>query len=163
MLTKLKLGQRASPACRRSAFTLTEILVAMTLIGLVATGSFWALITSNRQAGASRLFTTAQAIAQNEIELIETDGPFNPQASPNPQIPLSLAIGIWVKPNVVIYVDPVNANVIVTGTKTIEVSDPGFTLNGLDLHMRQVTVRLDYNYVGHAYVVKTSTLRTSDL
>ena len=157
------------PLKLNGAFTLVEIVVALLLIGITAGAALWAMTSSNRQAGASRLFTTAQAIAQNHIELVQTDGPFNPQALPQPQIPDCLAIGSFAKPNavdpspVVIYTDPVNANVIVTGSLNIDVSDPGFVLSGQNLNVRQVTVKLAYNYGGHSYQVKMSTLRASDL
>src|ERR1700737_4381441 len=108
-------GRKAVPAKKSSVFlgegcagfTFTEIAVAISLVGMVAAASFWSLTSANRQASAHRLFTAAQAIAQNQIELFQTDGPFNPQLN---QIPLSLEIDYRQKPNVIIYTDPKNNN-----------------------------------------------------
>jgi prepilin-type N-terminal cleavage/methylation domain-containing protein len=149
-------------------FTLTEVLVTLTLIALVAAATFFALSSMNQQASASRLFTAAQAYAQNQLELVESDGPFNPQHK-DPvtgladQIPLSLKIAKSTKQNVTIYADPVNDNVIVTGTLTTDVSDPAFVFNGTNLNMRQVSVTLLYTYTSRNYSVHMSTLRASDL
>jgi prepilin-type N-terminal cleavage/methylation domain-containing protein len=141
-------------------FTFVEIMVALVIVAVVAAAAFWSLTAANRQAGANRLFTAGQVIAQNQIEMFQTDGPFNPQLN---QIPLSLQIDTKSKPNVVIYTDPLNDNVIVTGSLTTTVSDPGITFSGVNLNMRQVTVRLNYTYAGHNYVVSMSSMRTSDL
>jgi prepilin-type N-terminal cleavage/methylation domain-containing protein len=149
-------------------FTLIEILVTVTLIALVAFGTFYALTRMNQQASASRLFTSAQAYAQNQLELVESDGPFNPQHKDpvtglQDQIPLTLQIAKSSKQGVVIYSDPVNDNVIVTGTLTTDVSDPAFVFNGTNLNMRQISVTLVYSYASHNYSVHMSTLRASDL
>jgi len=141
-------------------FTFIEIMVALAIVAVVAAAAFWSLTAANRQASANRLFTAGQAIAQNQIELFQTDGPFNPQLN---QIPLSLQIDTRAKQNVVIYTDPLNDNVIVTGTLTTTVSDPGITFSGANLNMRQVTVKLNYTYAGHNYVVSMNSMRTSDL
>jgi prepilin-type N-terminal cleavage/methylation domain-containing protein len=144
----------------RGGFTFIEIMVALVIVAVVAAAAFWSLTAANRQAGANRLFTAGQAIAQNQIELFQTDGPFNPQLN---QIPLSLQVDTRAKQNVIIYTDPLNDNVIVTGTLTTTVSDPGITFNSTNLNMRQVTVRLNYTYAGHNYVVSMNSMRTSDL
>lgn len=151
-----------SPGIGDDAFTLVEIVVALTVVAIVAAAAFWSLTVTNRQAAANRLFTVAQAIAQNQIELFQTDSPFNPQLNPA-QVPLSLQIDTRSKQNVIIYTDPLNDNVIVTGTLTTTVSDPGTILNSVNLNMRQVTVRLNYTYAGHNYVVSMNSMRTSDL
>jgi prepilin-type N-terminal cleavage/methylation domain-containing protein len=145
---------------RGDAFTLVEVMIALVLLGLVAASTFWAYYQVNTQAVAARLFTNATAIAQNQLELFETDGPFNPQLS---QVPLSLVIDWQQKSGIVIYTDPENDNVIVTGTLTTQVTDPGFTLNSVNLNMRQVTVTLSYTYRGWNYYVTMSGLRTSDI
>jgi prepilin-type N-terminal cleavage/methylation domain-containing protein len=156
-------GSRKVPAVGThcGGFTFIEIMVALVIVAVVAAAAFWSLAAANRQAGANRLFTAGQAIAQNQIELFQTDGPFNPQL--NQPVPLSLQIDTRSKQNVVIYTDPLNDNVIVTGTLTTTVSDPGITFNSTNLNMRQVTVRLNYTYAGHNYVVSMNSMRTSDL
>ena len=154
------LVPQAACGRRHAGFTLTEILVALTLVGLVAVASLWSLSDVNRQAAANRLFTEAQAVAQNQIELFQTDGPFNPQLG---QIPLSLQVDKRWKQGITIYTDPHNDSIVVTGDLTTTVIDPAVSLNGTNLNLRQITVRLDYSYAGHNYVVRMNSMRASDL
>jgi type II secretory pathway pseudopilin PulG len=144
----------------RAAFTLVEIVVALGLVSLIAMTSLWTLSDVNRQAAAHRLFTEAQAIAQNQIELFQTDGPFNPQLN---QIPLSLQLDKRWKQGVTIYTDPHNDSIVVTGNLTTTVLDPAISIGGVSLNLRQVTVRLDYIFGGHTYVVRMNSMRASDL
>ena len=145
---------------RCAAFTFTEIVVAISLVAMVAAAAFWSLTGANRQAAAHRLFTAAQSIAQNQIEMFQTDGPFNPQLN---QVPLELQIDTRQKTDCTIYTDPHNNSTVVTGTLTTKVSDPAISLGGVSLNMRQITVKLNYSYAGHNYVVSMNTMRTSDL
>lgn len=156
----VKTFSRPLPRGHCEGFTFAEIAVAIAIVGMVAGASIWSLTSANRQAAAHRLFTAAQAIAQNQIELAQTDGPFNPQLN---QVPLSLQIDYRQKPDVVIYTDPKNNKIVVTGTLTTNVLDMGSTLNGVNLNMRQVKIRLDYTYAGRDYHVWMDTMRTSDL
>ena len=61
---------------------LAELLVGVAIFGLVATSILWGLNQLNAYATASRLYTEAQTLAQNQIDLLLTRGPFNPQLSP---------------------------------------------------------------------------------
>jgi type II secretory pathway pseudopilin PulG len=143
-----------------AAFTLAEAVVALTLFGIASAGTLWSLNTINNQSVAARLFTNATFIAQNQIELAQTDGPFVPQKL---QVPLSLGIDLQQKPNITVYTDPVNDNIIVTGTITTQVTDPGFILNTTNLNMRQIKITVTYTYRGKDYSVVMDTMRTSDL
>ena len=60
-------------------FTLVEVLIAVSLLGLFSSGALWTLTQANRYAALSRLYTGAQMAAQNQIDLIMSKGPFNPQ------------------------------------------------------------------------------------
>src|SRR5476649_167950 len=69
----------------RLGFTLVEVLVATALLGLLAGSAIWALTQANNYASIARLYTGAETAAQNQIDFLLTDGPFNPQDSP-PQL-----------------------------------------------------------------------------
>ncbi|HEY1582175.1 MAG TPA: type II secretion system protein, partial [Chthoniobacterales bacterium] len=75
-----------------TGFTLIEVLVATALLGILAGSSIWALSQANTYASIARLYTGAETVAQNQIDVIMTDGPFNPQYSP-PEVPPSLTLG----------------------------------------------------------------------
>ena len=76
----------------RQGFTLIELLVTTALLGLLAGSAIWALTQANNYASIARLYTGAETAAQNQIDLILTESPFNPQSSP-PQIPVPLTLG----------------------------------------------------------------------
>jgi prepilin-type N-terminal cleavage/methylation domain-containing protein len=159
----MKLGSHAHSR-QIAAFTLVEILIAVTLLGAVAGTSYWSFNMLNTQTVTARLFTNATAIAENELEVFQTDGPFNPQNTP-PDIPDSLTIGTFQQTDpVVVYTDPDNDNVIVTGVLTTTVSDPGFTYGtpAVNLNVRQIVVTLTYAYRGRNFVVIMDSMRTSD-
>ena len=63
-------------------FTLIELLVATALLGLLAGSAIWALTQANNYASIARLYTGAETAAQNQIDLILTESPFNPQTNP---------------------------------------------------------------------------------
>jgi type II secretory pathway pseudopilin PulG len=156
----MKLAVRDRSAYR-AALTLVEVVVAFVLIGVASATAYLGFDMLNRQSAYARLFTNATAIAQNEIELFQTDGPFNPQWN---QVPDELTVGTQQIPNVIIYTDPDNDNVVVTGTLTRQVSDPGFTAGTppVNLNVRRVTVKLTYNYRGRNFTVMMDTMRASD-
>ena len=146
---------------RLAGFTLVEVVVAFALIGAIAGATYVTFTVLNTQSVSARLFTNATAIAQNQIELFQTDGPFNPQ---NGDIPAELAIGTQQSPGVIIYTDPDNNNVVVTGTITTEVADAGYTAGtpAINLNVRQLKVTLTYIYHSRNYTVIMDTMRTSD-
>lgn len=64
-----------------------------------------------------------------------------------------------------IYQDPVSGSVLVTGTMTVTVTDPGFTMNYINssnLNIRKANVSVSYSYRNRNYVVSMDTLRTAD-
>lgn len=65
-----------------------------------------------------------------------------------------------------IYTDPVTGSIVVTGTMTIAVTDPGFTMtfagSTTNLNTRCATVTVSYTYRGKNYSVSMNTMRTAD-
>lgn len=148
-------------------FTLVEAVVSITLIGIGVASTLGALTKFNSIADISRNGTGACAAVMNQIDLIQSDGPFNPQKTNNdgtPQIPPELVLGAHAPTNAVVYqYKDLNNNtiVIVPGTMTTTVTDlnPGSTT----VYMYQAIVTLTYNYLNRSYSFSMTTVRTSDI
>src|SRR4051794_20577382 len=90
-----------------AGFTLVEVMVAVVLLGLVAAGAIWSLSQANNYASISRLYTGAETAAQNQIDRIMSDSPFNPQLG---QVPSVLTLGTSAAQTVTIYTEPAGVN-----------------------------------------------------
>src|SRR4029077_16927574 len=111
---------------QNAAFTLTEIVMALAVLGTMSAGCFIGFNTVNTYSISSRLYTEAQTCVQNQIDLILSKEPFDVT---NNKIPSVLALGTTTTPNVFVYQDPVTGNVVVTGTMVTTVTDVGSTMN----------------------------------
>lgn len=165
------------PRFALGGFTLVEAVVSVALIGVGVASTLGALTKFNSIADMSRNGTGACAAVMNQIDLIQSDGPFNPQKKNNdgtPQIPPELQLGTQTKDVVVYqYKDLSNNNiVIVPGTLTTTVTDlnPGSTT----VYMYKAVVTVTYNYLNHdglmhngvifpPYSFSMSIIRTSDI
>jgi type II secretory pathway pseudopilin PulG len=148
---------------RSAAFTLAEVIVAIGLFGITAAAAVAGLIRMNTNAALCRLQTGASTVAQNQIDLILSDAPFNPQYS---QTPPELTLGTTSQgtstaPTVAVYTDPMT-NIQVLGWMTTVVTDTGSTLNGSTLYAYKATVTVSYFYKGRQYSVSMCTVRCAD-
>ena len=156
-----------------AAFTLVEVMVASVILALIAGSVIWGLNQLNYYASVSRLYTAAQTLAQNQIDLILTKAPFNPATSQYPT-PNVLQIGTYYSdprsPNtlypasqsVPIYTDPSSGNATVMGTIATTVQDTNVAISGNSLNVRQATVTVTYTFRNKTFTVKMDTMRTSD-
>jgi type II secretory pathway pseudopilin PulG len=149
-------------------FTLIEAVVSIGVIGIGVASTLGALTKFNSIAAMSRNSTGACAAVMNQIDLIQSDGPFNPQKTNNDgtvQIPPELVLGPHGPTDVVVYQykDPLNNNkvVIVPGKMTTTVTDlnPGSTT----VYMYKAVVTVTYTYLNRSYSFSMSTVRTSDI
>lgn len=150
---------------QQAAFTLAETMVAIGLFGIAAASSVTALIRMNNNAALSRLQTGASTVAQNRIDLILTDMPFNPQKS---QIPPELTVGVQTDgtallPTVPVYTDPSTGQVVVRGWMTSTVTNTNTTAGGSALNVYRATVTVNYRYRGRTYSVTMETMRCPDI
>jgi prepilin-type N-terminal cleavage/methylation domain-containing protein len=149
---------------RKHGFTLVEVVVALAVIGTMAAGCYGGFHSLNTYAISSRLYSEAQSVAQNQIDLILSKGPFDPA---NNKIPTVLQIGTTTTPNVFVYRDPVSGNVVVAGTMTTTIADAGYTMTYAgstnNLNIRKATVTINYQYRNTNYSLSMDTFRTSDL
>src|SRR5437868_9519975 len=147
---------RADPPRGRlseAGFTLVETFVAIALIGIGVSCTVGALTKLNSIAAAARNATGAYTAVMNQIDLIQSDGPFNPQKTNTdgtPQIPPELQLGTQTQNNVSIYQDP-KTGVIVAGTMTIAVSDVSSTYTSgsttFSLIAYKAVVTVNYTYL----------------
>ena len=152
-----------------AALTLVETVVGIAIIGIGTACAVGALTRFNSLASTARNATGAYTAVMNQIDLIESDSPFNPQKT-NPdgtaQIPPELQIGTHTQSNIPVYQDP-KTGVIVTGTMTTTVSDISSTYtNGsftFPLTMYKAVVTVTYTYLNRSYSCSMSTIRTSDI
>jgi len=116
-LPKLKFWNRPSGSTlsSRAGFTLSEILIALAVLGTMSGGAYTGFNAINTYAVSTPLYSESQAICQNQIDLILSKRPFDPRTN---RIPAILQIGTATTPNVFVYRDPVTGNVVVTGTMT---------------------------------------------
>jgi prepilin-type N-terminal cleavage/methylation domain-containing protein len=153
--------------CR--AFTLVELLVAMSIIGLVAGSSVWAMLDSNRFASIDRIRTAAKAACQEKIDQALTT-PYSSDALPplfTTGSPASIPApsgnpdrGTQTIPaeTISLYVDQDNTNPqAVQGTRTTRVS-----LSDATLGLVRVWVRVDYTFRGKAYSYEMYVVRAPD-
>ncbi len=155
-------GQRP---CSSEAFTITEAVVALAIIGIGIGSMVMAMGQLNQEASISRNATGADAVLQNQIDLLLSDGPFNPQKLGSdglPQVPPELVVGTHVTNNVPIYREP-STGIIVSGTSTTTITDISQNYGGLMMYMYQATVSVSYVYRSHTYNTARTTIRSSDI
>jgi len=150
-------------------FTLVEVLVATVLLGLLAGSSIWALSQANNYASIARLYTGAQTAAQNQVDYLMADSPFNPQ---NGELGTTSewTVGTSSIQTVSIYAEPagVNGNThSVTAqmvTTIAKVPDPAITnAPGAELNLYTATVVVTYSYRSKNYRVQLNAMRASDV
>lgn len=149
--------------CRSAGFTFAEIVVSVAILGMLSGGSIWALAQANNYASVARLYTGAENAAQNKIDEILSEGPFNPQKNP-PEVPAVLALGTHPATTVQVYNEPDPAGGtprIITGqlvTTVTAVNAPGFP----NLNTYSATVVVTYTFRNKNYRVQFNALRASD-
>jgi prepilin-type N-terminal cleavage/methylation domain-containing protein len=150
-------------------FTLVEVLIAVTLVGLLASSAIWALIQANNYSAISRLYTGALTAAQNRIDYLLADGPFNPQDG---QLGTTneWQVGAGAIQTVTIYSEPAGAGGqthTITGqmvTTVTKVTDPAITnAPGAQLNLYTATVVVTYTYRSKPYRVQLNVMRASDV
>jgi len=145
--------------------------MALAVIGTMGAGCYVGFNSLNSYAVSSRLFSEAQTAAQNQIDLILSKEPFDPTKNKVPAVLGGTVLAVnqsttVTTPNIFVYKDPVNGNVVVSGTMTTVVTNPGsnmtFANSTTDLNTWRATVTVSYTYRNTNYSVKMDTMRTAD-
>ena len=139
--------------------------MAIAIIGITMTAFVMTMSRLNESASITRNATGASTVLQNQIDLLVSDGPFNPQKTNSdgtPQIPPELVLGTHVIDNAPIYREPATG-IVVSGTVTTTVTDMSVVLSGITMPIYQADVTVTYTYRSRNYTVRRSTLRASDI
>lgn len=147
-----------------------EVLISTALLGLLASAVIWALTQANNYASINRLYTGAETVAQNRIDQILSDGPFNPQTNQIPWVlktPLDAGGTATDATDPEIYNEPSPAKgapLIIKGQLTTTVTKVNLTgKGGADLNLYAATVVVTYTFRGKAYRVQLNAMRASDV
>jgi len=89
VLLNKSVVRRRRTLLSRGAFTLSEIVIALAVLGTMSGGAYVGFGEINNYAVTSRLYSEAQAVAQNQIDVVLSKGPFNITSTPN-RVPLEL-------------------------------------------------------------------------
>ena len=141
-----------------------EVMVATGLLALTAAAAIGTLVRLNHFAALSRLQTGASTVAQERIDRILEDGPFNPRKN---QIPAILEVGTQTvgseaSPTVPIYIDPETNEVVVYGWLTSTVTETMRSYGPWSIKLRNADVTVGYRFRDKAYSVRMSTTRSPD-
>ena len=154
--------------CSSRAFTLVELLVSISIIGLIAGSSIYAMLDSNRFAASDRVRTAAKTACQEKIDQALTTPYSPPDALPTlfttggsiPAPSGSPDQGTQTIPTetIALYVDQDDTTrTVVQGTRTTRVS-----LSDSILGLVRVWVRVDYSFRGKAYAYEMYVVRAPD-
>lgn len=153
-----------SPSLRVAAFSLVEVMIACSLLAITAAATIGTLIRLNYNASLSRLQTSATTIAQERIDRILQDGPFDLRKN---QIPAVLATGTQTigsenNPTIPVYTDPDTNKVVVYGWMTSSVTETEHPYGFSKVKVRTADVTVNYQFRGKPYSVRLSTVRSPD-
>ena len=139
--------------------------MATALLGLVAGGALWALTQANNYASISRLYTGAETAAQNQIDYLMMDSPFNPQSSQFGTTS-EWAVGTSALQTVTIYSEPAGADGqshSITGQMVTTVTSNSVVYKSQNLNLYSATVVVTYTFRSKTYRVQLNTMRASDV
>jgi prepilin-type N-terminal cleavage/methylation domain-containing protein len=150
------------------AFTLVELLVSISIIGLVSGSSIYAILDSNRFAAIDRVRTSAKAACQEKIDQALTV-PYSPPdllptlftmggSIPSPSGNPDRGTQTIATETIPLYVDQDDAaRTVVQGTRNTRVS-----LSDATLGLVRVWVRVDYTVRSKAYAYEMYVVRAPD-
>lgn len=170
----------------RGGFTMIEAIVGIAVLGIGVASTIGALTKFNAIAASSRNATGAYTAVMNQIDLIQSLSPFNPQklndrpdcdGIVHSQIPkdycntpmtYDLTLGRHTYNNVPVYQDPATG-VVVSGTMTVDVADNSSASSypaavaALPANTYQFRVTITYTYLARTSSFSMTTIRTSDI
>lgn len=159
-------------ANHRRGFTVIEVLIGLSVFIMVSAGALWGLNQLNYYASVNRLYTAAQTVAQNQIDLILTKGPYVPANSQTPAVlttgtyywtPTSTTGSATAVPFPLYYytVGGSQVNVVNATLQTVVGSQPG-SVGGTSLNLKKASVTVTYTFRNKTFNVKMDTIRAPD-
>lgn len=148
----------------KAAFSILEIMVACGVLVIVAAAAIGTLVRMNYHAALSRLQSGASTVAQERIDRILEDGPFNPKKE---QIPKFLelgtqTVGTEANPTIPIYTDPETSKVVVYGWLTSTVTEKVQDYGPWTVKLRNAEVTVAYRFRDKPFSVRLCTVRSPD-
>ena len=160
-----------------------EAIIGISVLGLGIASTVGALTKFNSFASSSRNATGAYTALINQVDLIQSMSPFNPQKMndhedcdhiihsqipkdfcnnpPTYDLTVTGAGAPHTYNNIPVYQDP-NSGVIVSGTMTVAVDDIT-TLPVLPVNTFRFKITITYTYLNRQYSLSMSTIRASDI
>ncbi|MEI9895853.1 MAG: hypothetical protein WDN28_18755 [Chthoniobacter sp.] len=148
---------------RRQAlgFTLTEVVIAASVLALFIVGAVSAMAQINRWASAARMRTLATALVQQKIDEVLTT-PWSVLST----TPTVLTAGTVTETRLPLNNDAFNNETGLSSAFTnldVQVIDTRTTvITSVSAHMIRALVTVSYTYRGHSYSISMTTLRTTD-
>lgn len=151
----------AYPPVRRCAgnraFTLTEVLIGVALLGIIGVVALQSLNVFNRMGSESRLMSNARYAVQARIDEALTQD-FNPPAGVVPGA-LELAPPEAPRTSPVTLLSDTDGSALVSGTLTeVVTSEP----NPTGMEIRRLRATIDYSFGGRDFSYTATTLRGQD-
>jgi len=142
-------------------FTLTEVVIAASILALFIVGSVSAMAQLNRWASSARLRTLALSLAQQKVDEVLTT-PWSVLGT----TPTALTAGTVTETKLPLNNDPFNSATGLSSDFTsldVQVIDTRTTtVTTISARVVRVVVTVTYTYRGRPYSVSMSTLRASD-
>jgi len=140
------------------------MLITVAIVGVASMTTFFSLSQLNYYATTTRLYTTALAVAQEEIDAILTKEPFDP---PRNLVPKELELGTHAPKTAFIYKDPNTGEILVSGTLNSTLTDSPATMIDssaavVNMKLRRALVRVTYRFRNRDYSVVMNTIRAWD-
>ncbi|MEP6669920.1 MAG: hypothetical protein ABJF10_12250 [Chthoniobacter sp.] len=143
------------------AFTLTEVVIAASILALFIVGSLSAMAQINRWATAARLRTLATALVQQKIDEVLTT-PWSVLST----TPTVLTAGTTTETKLPLNNDAFNSQAGLSSAFTnldVQVIDTRTTvITSISTHVIRALVSVNYTYRGKNTTITMTTLRTTD-
>ncbi len=143
------------------AFTLTEGVIAASILALFIVGAVSTMTQVNRWAAAARMRTLATALVQQRIDQILTI-PWSVLST----TPTILTAGTTTETKLPLNNDAFNNETVLSSAFTkldVQVIDTRTTvITSISAHMIRALVTVNYTYRSHSYSISMTTLRTTD-
>lgn len=148
----------------RAGFTFVEVLIGLVILGLLGGTVLYGLNQLNYYGAVNRLYTAAQTLAQNQIDLLLTKGPFDPAASP-PMYPSPNILGedatLAGGATYTYYSDPTTPNTLYSSPRMVTIYRDPMNTNNATNRIVQGTIETRVKSTPHTVSVTSGGVTTT--